>query len=301
MIQPPLMQSPRVPSRPRVARSRPSRPQRPLRPEPSKRPSPLFALVLLVLLVGIFGGWGWRAIVRLPWIAGHLPTVAYNRDYDPVNALNITNTEAASLSLRNTTNQPSSDSVHYTSGMSANSDSLATPSASEQSSSQTDTGDTGDTGDAVNTGDTGLRLTIPALALNAPVENVGVLANGALALPQLHQWDSAGLYGQGAAPGGIGSAVIDGYQSRPDGKPAIFAHLNALHVGDEITLLNQDNTSMHFHVLSVQSYLPDQAPISSIFGDSSGSYLNLISTNVTKTSAPGLQTIVHTVFDDSSQ
>ncbi|BCL82145.1 class F sortase [Ktedonobacteria bacterium brp13] len=296
MIQPPLMQSPRVSSQPRGARSRPSGPRRPLqrppRPEPSKRPSPLFALVLLVLLVGILGGWGWRAIARLPWIAGHLPTVAYNRAYDPVNALTIMNTEAASLSLKNTTNQPSSDSTNYTSSPYANSDSLAAPSASEQSSSQTDTG---------NAEDTGLRLTIPALALNAPVENVGMLTSGALALPQLHRWDGAGLYGQGAAPGGIGSAVIDGYQSRPDGKPALFAHLNALHVGDEITLLSQDNTIMHFHVLSVQSYLPDQAPISSIFGDSSGSYLNLISTNATKTSAPGLQTIVHTVFDDSSQ
>jgi len=249
-----------------------------------------------VLLVGILGGWSWRAIARLPWIAGYLPIVAYNSAYDPVNALTITNTEAASLSLRNTTNQPSSDSTNYnTAGIYANSDSLATPSTSEQSSSQVNMGVVGDTGD------TGLRLTIPALALNAPVENVGVLTSGALALPQLHQWDGAGLYGQGAAPGGIGSAVIDGYQSRPDGEPAIFAHLNALHVGDEITLLNQDNTSMHFHVLSVQSYLPDQAPISSIFGDSSGSYLNLISTNATKTSAPGLQTIVHTVFDDSSQ
>lgn len=298
MIQPPLMQSPRVPSQLRGTHSRPSGPRRPLQrppsPEPSKRASPLFALVLLVLLVGILGGWGWRAIARLPWIARHLPIVAYNRAYDPVNALTIMNTEAASLSLKNTTNQPSSDSTSYTSSPYANSDSLATPSASEQSSLQEDMG-VGDTED------TGLRLTIPALALNAPVENVGVLTSGALALPQLHRWDGAGLYGQGAAPGGIGSAVIDGYQSRPDGKPALFAHLNALHVGDEIMLLSQDNTIMHFHVLSIQSYLPDQAPIFSIFGDSSGSYLNLISTNATKTSAPGLQTIVHTVFDDPSQ
>lgn len=293
------MQSPRVPSQPRGARSQSSGPRRPLRrppsPEPSKRPSPLFALVLLVLLAGILGGWGWRAIARLPWIAGRLPVVAYNLSYDPANALTITNTEAASLSLRNTTHQPSSDSVNYTSGIYANSDSLATPVASEQPSSQADTGIVGDTEDA------GLRLTIPTLALDAPVESVGVLTSGALALPQHHRWDGVGLYGQGAAPGGIGSAVIDGYQSRPDGKPAIFARLNELHVGDEITLLNQDNTIMSFHVLSVQSYLPDQAPISSIFGDSSGSYLNLISTNATKTSAPGRQTIVHTVFDDSSQ
>src|ERR1700687_3398526 len=79
-----------------------------------------------------------------------------------------------------------------------------------------------------------VRLIIPAIDINAAVEDVGTQANADLATPSQNPWLDVGWYNLGPHPGERGSAVIDGHLDRPGGFPAVFWRLRDLHVGDEV-------------------------------------------------------------------
>ncbi|HEY4386750.1 MAG TPA: class F sortase, partial [Ktedonobacteraceae bacterium] len=68
----------------------------------------------------------------------------------------------------------------------------------------------------------GARLEIPAIALVAPIEDVGIRNDGSMEVPHHNQWEGVGWYKFGAFPGERGSAVIDGHLDRPGGYPAVF-------------------------------------------------------------------------------
>src|SRR5215467_9873272 len=59
------------------------------------------------------------------------------------------------------------------------------------------------------------RLLIPAINLNAAVEEVGILSDGNfagdMATPSRNPWEHVGWYDAGPRPGERGSAVIDGH------------------------------------------------------------------------------------------
>ncbi len=122
----------------------------------------------------------------------------------------------------------------------------------------------------------GARLLIPALGVDAPIEPVGILSNGALSVPRKNPWTGVGWYKDGPVPGQLGSAVIDGHLDRPRGVPAVFWNLHQLHIGDRVTIVSAQGEALHFHVLQLQVYQPDKAPLAKIYGDTSGRYLNLI-------------------------
>lgn len=120
------------------------------------------------------------------------------------------------------------------------------------------------------------RLLIPAIGVNAFIEMVGVTPGGDLAVPQQGKWDDVGWYSSGPRPGERGSAVIDGHLDRPGGSPAVFWRLRDMRVGDEVTVLDAAGKTLKFHVREIEYYPPPAAPIQQIFGNSNGSYLNLI-------------------------
>jgi hypothetical protein len=121
-----------------------------------------------------------------------------------------------------------------------------------------------------------LRLSIPAVGINAVIERVGTLANGDMATPTRSPWLDTGWYSDGPLPGERGSAVIDGHLDRPGGYPAVFWYLRAIHVGDTVSVTEQDGQQLRFHVTRIAYYAPQDAPLQDIFGNRSGSYLNLI-------------------------
>jgi LPXTG-site transpeptidase (sortase) family protein len=121
-----------------------------------------------------------------------------------------------------------------------------------------------------------VRLIIPALAINAPVEEVGTQPNADLATPTKNPWLDVGWYKLGPQPGERGSAVIDGHLDRPGGFPAVFWHLRDLHLGDELLVKNISGKTLHFQVTRIELYTPQDAPIQDIFGNWGGTYLNLI-------------------------
>src|SRR5579883_1632507 len=124
--------------------------------------------------------------------------------------------------------------------------------------------------------DVPVRLRIPAIQLDTLVEAVGILANGELDTPRQKPWDDVGWYDSGVSPGQRGSAVIDGHLDRPGGMPAVFWYLHTIHVADEVTVLMHSGQVLHFHVRQTALYAPQDAPLQGIFGDTSGSYLSLI-------------------------
>jgi len=120
------------------------------------------------------------------------------------------------------------------------------------------------------------RLLIPSIGVNALIERVGVTPGGDLAVPQQDRWDDVGWYAGGARPGERGSAVIDGHLDRPGGSPAVFWRLRDMRVGDEVMVVDAAGKTLKFHVKEIGFYPPQDAPIQQIFGNNSGTYLNLI-------------------------
>lgn len=121
-----------------------------------------------------------------------------------------------------------------------------------------------------------VRLIIPVISINAPVERVGIQSNSDLATPTQNPWDDVGWYNQGPYPGERGSAVIDGHLDRPGAYPAVFWRLRELHVGDNVLVMNTAGKTLRFQVTRIAFYPPQEAPIQDIFGNWGGTYLNLI-------------------------
>ena len=121
-----------------------------------------------------------------------------------------------------------------------------------------------------------VRLVIPAIAINASVESVGIRSDSDLATPAQHPWEDVGWYDLGPHPSERGSAVIDGHLDRPGGSPAVFWRLRDIQVGDDVQVIGSAGKALHFRVTRIAYYPPDQAPLQDIFGNLGGRYLNLI-------------------------
>lgn len=121
-----------------------------------------------------------------------------------------------------------------------------------------------------------VRLVIPSIGVNASVETVGILNNGDLATPTHNPWEGVGWFVSGPRPGESGSAVIDGHLDRPGGYPAVFWNLRNMQVGATVMVITANGKTLSFRVTRVTLYPPQAAPIQEIFGNASGTYLNLI-------------------------
>jgi Sortase domain len=121
-----------------------------------------------------------------------------------------------------------------------------------------------------------VRLLISAIGIDATVEEVGVTPAGDLAVPKQNPWQDVGWYESGPRPGERGSAVIDGHLDRPGGYPAVFWRLRDMRIGDEVVVMDAFGKTLRFHVRDIEFYSPQDAPIQEIFGNETGTYLNLI-------------------------
>jgi LPXTG-site transpeptidase (sortase) family protein len=118
-----------------------------------------------------------------------------------------------------------------------------------------------------------VTLSIPALKINTSIQEIGIAKNGNLAVPT--NFTDVGWYKYGVLPGQKGSAVIDGHVDDGLAFPAVFAGLDKLQVGDDIYVTMSDNTTLHF-VMTGSEALDKGAPTESIFNDTSGMLLKLI-------------------------
>lgn len=124
--------------------------------------------------------------------------------------------------------------------------------------------------------DTGIEpshIEIPAIDVNAPIEEVGVLDNGEMGVPD--SVETTGWFEPGTQPGNTGNAVIAGHVDSYEG-PAVFFYLDQLTKGDEIIVRNDDGEEKIYEVERLESYPMDDAPIEKIFGQTNEKRLNLI-------------------------
>lgn len=117
------------------------------------------------------------------------------------------------------------------------------------------------------------RIEIPELGVNAPVDPLGLLDNGEMAVPE--SIDDTSWYEPGYKAGEPGNAVIAGHVSDTV-DPGVFSELHTLNEGDEIIIHGTEGEMLTFTVYGKELYDADEAPVDKIFGYSHRSLLNLI-------------------------
>lgn len=119
-----------------------------------------------------------------------------------------------------------------------------------------------------------VRLKIPSIRVNAPIDLVGILPDGSMGIPTRPL--NAAWYELGPKPGEIGSAVIDGHVNWWYGATGVFGKLKKLKPGDLITVQDDQGKAISFIVQIIKSY-KQKDDATSIFTSNDGkAHLNLI-------------------------
>lgn len=117
-----------------------------------------------------------------------------------------------------------------------------------------------------------VRLEIPALKIDAPVESVGRATDGSMDVPRdVHD---VAWYKDGPIPGDPGDAVIDGHLGYYS-NPTVFSKLSQIEVGDEVDIVLADGTTRAFTVMGV-TRTPYNTPPAGLFATTGPPRVTLI-------------------------
>jgi LPXTG-site transpeptidase (sortase) family protein len=105
------------------------------------------------------------------------------------------------------------------------------------------------------------QVRIPSIAVDSPLESLGVDAAGALKGPV--DYAKAGWFEAGVVPGEIGPAVIAGHVDSAAG-PAVFYRLRDLKAGDVIEVARGDKW-IAFRVVASERYPKNQFPTERVY------------------------------------
>ncbi|MCA1668613.1 MAG: class F sortase [Thermomicrobia bacterium] len=122
------------------------------------------------------------------------------------------------------------------------------------------------------------RLKIPAIHVDAAVEDVGKTPDGAMDVPK--DFNNTAWYELGARPGEQGNAVVAGHVDSTTG-PAVFWDLHTLASGDQIIVVGDDGVERTFVVTESAVYARADVPLERIFGTTTERHLNLITCDAT--------------------
>lgn len=119
-----------------------------------------------------------------------------------------------------------------------------------------------------------VRLKIPSINVDAPVEYAGLTSDGAMDVPKGPV--NVAWFNLGPRPGENGSAVIAGHYGWKNNIPAVFDNLHKLSKGDKISTEDEKGVTTVFVVREIQIYGKDEAA-PDVFGSDDGkAHLNLI-------------------------
>ncbi|MBT2380308.1 hypothetical protein AMK21_01080 [Streptomyces sp. CB00316] len=118
-----------------------------------------------------------------------------------------------------------------------------------------------------------VRITAPAVGLDAAIDTVDTAEDGTIALPD--QGDHAGWYSGSVTPGQRGNALLVGHLDTTRG-PAAFYPLGALRKGDRITVHRRDTSITHFTVTALNIYDKNNFPSQSVYAPTTQPLLTLI-------------------------
>jgi sortase (surface protein transpeptidase) len=117
-----------------------------------------------------------------------------------------------------------------------------------------------------------LRISIPAIGVDAAVVGVGLRADGAMEVPAV---DRAGWYRLGPRPGDPGPAVVVGHVDSRVG-PAVFHRLRQLHRGDGSLVRRMGGATAAFTVEAVEQQPKSTLPVGRIWNRTAEPVLRLI-------------------------
>jgi hypothetical protein len=118
-----------------------------------------------------------------------------------------------------------------------------------------------------------VRVTIPAIGVDAPVIPLGLDADRALEVPE--RFDVAGWWSGGARPGERGPAVIVAHVDSYTG-PAVFFRLRSLRPGARIVVADRAGRRRRFVVQRVAEYSKAAFPTRRVYGTTARPTLRLI-------------------------
>lgn len=118
-----------------------------------------------------------------------------------------------------------------------------------------------------------VRITIPAIHLDAPVQGRGTTAKGYM-VPPTSPWKVA-WYLHGVRPCERGNAVMYGHLNTFASARGVFTNLYRVRVGNLITVTDRKKVRRTFLVTAVKRYPTAQLPLKEISGKSTGRHLNL--------------------------
>ena len=119
-----------------------------------------------------------------------------------------------------------------------------------------------------------VRLQVPSIGIDAPINQVGLTSQGDLDVPAGP--DSTGWYKSGPRPGEVGSAVIDGHFGWKDEIPAVFDNLHKLKKGDVVRVEDENGKTITFTVSGSHTYTPDENAEAVFRSSDEKAHLNLI-------------------------
>jgi hypothetical protein len=117
-----------------------------------------------------------------------------------------------------------------------------------------------------------LRVRIRKIGVNAKLEELHLDSHGQLQAPK--DYDQAGWYADGTAPGQPGPAVIAGHIDSKYGR-AVFFRLKELREGDVIEVLRKSGWIV-FRVTTVDRYAKRAFPTNDVYGPTPDAQLRLI-------------------------
>lgn len=118
-----------------------------------------------------------------------------------------------------------------------------------------------------------IRVRIPAISLDQPLTSLRVQQDGRLAVPD--EPGNIGWWSDGPRPGGPGATVVVGHVDSATG-PGAFHGLSTLDPGDEVTMVQEDRSSMTFTVRALRQYGKNAFPDSQVYTTSGPPALHLI-------------------------
>jgi LPXTG-site transpeptidase (sortase) family protein len=111
-----------------------------------------------------------------------------------------------------------------------------------------------------------VRIRIPAIGVDSPVNALGLAKDGSLAVPQPGpHLDQAAWFDQSPTPGQPGPAIIEGHVDSETG-PSIFFKLGDIRPGDQLHITRNDGTEVVFTVNAVRDYKKTSFPTTVVYG-----------------------------------
>ncbi|MFD9727196.1 class F sortase [Streptomyces sp. NPDC059072] len=114
------------------------------------------------------------------------------------------------------------------------------------------------------------RIKIPDIRVDAPLDAVGLDAQGVMREPDFAKPKDAAWYEDGPTPGEPGAAAVVGHMDTPQVPKAVFFDLGKLKKGEEIDVHRADGTTAVFSVDEVDTFKKDAFPTDKVYGDTHG-------------------------------